>query len=292
MREIRDMHVIQIDVTNRCEHRCSNCTRMLAHHPRRYDMTPEQFERAVKSLLGFPGIVGVFGGNPTLNPHFPELCAILRRYVGDKGRRGLWSNRLNGHGPTVRETFGYFNLNVHQDATAADEIRRELPGVPVYGEEPCWHKPSLVALRDVLPAEQWADVIDMCPIQTRWSAIISPTVNGSIGAYCCEIMSAWDWVYGTDTSVAVEDGWWRRPLRDYTDRISYWCPQCGLCLDLPARRDGERKDDVSATHAGKAGKRGVLFEGSDGLADAAHEHGDSLDYTLKRSNPDQRRLQK
>ncbi len=291
MREIRDMQIIQIDVTNRCEHRCSNCTRMLAHHPRRYDMTPEQFERAVKSLIGFPCIVGVFGGNPTLNPHFAELCAILRRYVGDKDRRGLWSNRLNGHGDVIRETFGYFNLNVHGDRAAAEEIRRELPGVPVYGEEPCWHKPSMVALRDVLPETQWDAVVDACPIPNRWSAIISPCPDGKVACYPCEIMSAWEWVNGTSYGYPIENGWWRCPMEAFTRWFQEFCPQCGLCLDLPARKDSDRLDDVSQTHLAKAGKRAVLMDNlSDGLD--LTEHGDSLDYTLKRSNPDQRRLQK
>ncbi|HUX00218.1 MAG TPA: radical SAM protein [Phycisphaerae bacterium] len=289
MREIRDMHIIQIDVTNRCELRCSNCTRMLAHHPRRYDMTIEQFRRAVDSLAGFPGIIGVFGGNPTLHPDFAALCAVLANAV-PKPRRGLWASRLNGHGRVIRETFGYFNLNVHGDAKAAAEIRRELPDVPVYGESDCWHKPSMVALRDVVPdPAKWQAIIDACPIQNRWSAIISPMPCGDLGAYPCEIMSAWEWVYEASSVEDLSPRWWQFELTEWAVLFRCYCPDCGLCLDLPARRDTDRRDDVSRLHAARAGARGVPFTDTIG-PESLRERGDSLDYALCRTRPGERNL--
>ena len=289
MREIKDMHTIQIDVTNRCELRCSNCTRMLAHHPRSYSMTVEQFATAVESLAGFGGIVGVFGGNPTMHLQFADLCEILRAHV-PRPRRGIWASRLNGHGPLISETFGYLNLNVHGDAKAAAEIRRDVPEAKVFGEADCWHKPSMVALADLVEPEYWPAIIDHCPIQNRWSAIISPMPNGYLGCYPCEIMSGWDWVDGTSTGVDAEPGWWRRDLAQWQVHFGSYCHRCGLCLDLPARRDSERMDDVSKMHAAKAGRRGVLFTDTVSPDDLTREHGDSLDYTLGRSQRNERML--
>ena len=288
MREIRDSRIIQIDVTNRCENRCSNCTRMLAHHPRRYDMTPEQFERAVKSLDGYKGIVGVFGGNPTLNPHFHRLCEILRQFVPDKARRGLWCNKLNGHGPIIDMTFGYKNLNVHGDADAAAEMRRDLYRPLIHGETECWHKPSMVALRDMVEDRaRWPEIIDACPIANRWSAIISPQMDGMLAAYPCEVMSGWDWANGVSRGWPLQDGWWDWSIIDWASWFLTACPDCGLCLDLPARRDTDCLDDVSETHRERAGVRGVLYTGLVGMA----EQGDSLDYTLSRSRGRGRKLQ-
>ena len=288
MREIRDSRIIQIDITNRCENRCSNCTRMLAHHPRRYDMTPDQFERAVVSLDGFPGIVGVFGGNPTLNPHFGDFCVILCKHVPDKARRGLWCNKLNGHGRIIDMTFGYKNLNVHGDADAAAEMRRDLHRPLIHGETECWHKPSMVALRDVVEDEsRWPEIIDHCPIANRWSAIISPQTDGMLAAYPCEVMSGWDWANGVSRGWPLQDGWWDWSIIDWASWFMTACPNCGLCLDLPARRDTDCLDDVSETHRERAGVRGVPYTGLVGTA----EQGDSLDYTLSRSRGRGRKLQ-
>ena len=35
MRQIRDMSIIEIDITNVCEKRCSNCTRFCGHHKKK-----------------------------------------------------------------------------------------------------------------------------------------------------------------------------------------------------------------------------------------------------------------
>ena len=76
-------------------------------------MSPEHFEQAVRSL-GFPcrqaqghiyfGVVGLFGGNPALSPHFEAYCRILKGLV-PYAQRGLWCNHPCGKGKLMRETF-------------------------------------------------------------------------------------------------------------------------------------------------------------------------------------------
>ena len=52
---------------------CSNCTRLCGHGLPVYNMTTGQFAKALHSLKGFPGMVGMMGGEPTIHPEFAEF---------------------------------------------------------------------------------------------------------------------------------------------------------------------------------------------------------------------------
>ena len=65
--------VIQIETTNACPKRCSNCTRFVGHHKKPFMMNLETFMKAVDSLKGYPGLVGIMGGEPTIHPDFEAL---------------------------------------------------------------------------------------------------------------------------------------------------------------------------------------------------------------------------
>ena len=77
MKSPKDMRVIQIDITNACPHRCSNCTRFCGHHEKSFFMDFDTFKRAVDSMEGFVGIVGMMGGEPTLHPEFERFARYL-----------------------------------------------------------------------------------------------------------------------------------------------------------------------------------------------------------------------
>ena len=74
----KDQKVIQIDVTNACVHRCSNCTRFCGHHNKTFFMDFETFKNAVDSLEGYKGCVGMIGGEPTLHPDFERFAEYLK----------------------------------------------------------------------------------------------------------------------------------------------------------------------------------------------------------------------
>lgn len=264
--------IIQVIVTNRCDLAdCSNCTQMIPHHKERWVMPPDLFRRALESLADYPGVIGVFGGNPTVHPAFDELCAIMREVIPERRRRGLWTNRLNGRSEAIRQTFGYFNLNVHGNPEAAAEMEREVVGpllaeqpaglvahsLKVWGTRPSRHAPVLVALEDLVPdeAERWA-LIARCDINQRWSGAITLR-RGNLRAYFCEVAASFEGVYDTDTGLAVEPGWWRRPMMDYEHQVRRWCPSCGVPLRLAGHEDLDFIDDVSARHVGLtvAGRR-------------------------------------
>src|SRR5579872_1945379 len=96
MRAPSQMQIIALDVTNRCDLQCSNCTRLLAQQRRKWDMTPENFRLALQSLKGYDGIIAMIGGNPCLHPRFPELCRIFAEET-PQAQRGLWSNNVFDH---------------------------------------------------------------------------------------------------------------------------------------------------------------------------------------------------
>ncbi|HXI98771.1 MAG TPA: radical SAM protein, partial [Gemmatimonadaceae bacterium] len=110
--------IIQIEVTRICTLNCSNCTRLLPFRRDEKHMGVDVFREAVRSLADWPGVIGIFGGNPPCHPRFGDLMAILVEEIPDQRHRGLWANDLLKHGELVRDVFyphGMFNLNAHAD---------------------------------------------------------------------------------------------------------------------------------------------------------------------------------
>jgi hypothetical protein len=220
--------VIQVWVTRACDKACFGCTQgsNLAGKP--VMITLDNFEAAVQSLVGYFGVVGVFGGNPAMHPQFEELCSILASYIPFQ-QRGLWCNNPLGKGRIMRRTFNpaVSNLNVHLDHKAFMEFRRDWPECalrrdwPVGLHQDSRHSPPYVAMKDVLrtacpdcgglgddnvkhefnpclrcggtgqvydEAKAW-DLISGCDINRHWSAMIGQ-FRGQVRAWFCEIAGA------------------------------------------------------------------------------------------------------
>ena len=115
MRPLRDMDTIQIEITNACPNRCSNCTRLVGHHKSPYMMNFDYFKRALQSLIDFPKMIGVMGGEPLLHPEFSLICAYIRDNL-PRNRVGLWTSLPSGY-EHLREdicsTFGHIFINDH-----------------------------------------------------------------------------------------------------------------------------------------------------------------------------------
>lgn len=257
--------VMQIWITRACDKSCFGCTQgsNLAGKPR--FMPPELFEKAVQSLTGgingeppYFGTIGVFGGNPCMHPDFPQICEILAKYI-PFAQRGLWSNKLLGHGAVARKTFNpqRSNLNVHLDQEAWDEFKRDWPEARPFGlDQDSRHSPPYVALQDVVasPAARWR-LISGCDINREWSALVG-LWRGELRGWFCEIAAAQamlhqdedDW---PDLGVPIEPGWWNRPLADFGDQVEFYCHRCGIPLrgygELAMAENGQ--EQASPTHA-------------------------------------------
>lgn len=252
--------VLQIHVTRACDKACFGCTQGSNLGGRPAMMTPDECADALRSLEGYFGVVGMFGGNPALHPDIEVLCALYEAFVPFE-QRGLWCNHPKGHGALFRRTFNpaVSNLNVHQDREAYDEFARDWPEcVPhLKGlDTDSRHTPPFVAMRDVMPdeAERWRLIAD-CDINKHWSAMLCTVPGRGLRAYFCEIAAAQAMLHAgdpawPDTGLPATPGWWRQPMAAFADQVRLHCHACGI----PLRRFGQlanggEHEEVSALHA-------------------------------------------
>ena len=263
MKSPQDMQFIQIDITNACNLRCSNCTRFCGNHKKPFLMDIETFRKAVDSLKDFDGVTGIIGGEPTLHPDFENFALYMQsvhgkqkdimcfpekdfiykmqerefsaeriienkdgsRYMKKRGA-GLWSNMSAGyrrHYEVIQDTFGVQFLNDHLN--------------------PSYHQPGLFSRKVLgISDEEWIRLRDNCWMQNSWSATITPK-----GAFFCEVAGALDMLFNGPGGWKIEPGWWKRQPEDFKDQL-HWCELCGFALKNIFSRDAkEEVDDVSPT---------------------------------------------
>jgi hypothetical protein len=201
---------IQILVTQMCDKACMGCTQGSNLAGPKWFMTPDQFRLACKSLKGYFGVVGMFGGNPAISPHFIEYCRIMREEI-PQPQRGLWCNNpiTLANAKAMKETFNpaHSNLNVHMDHKAYALFKEGWPGSMPFGlDRDSRHSPPWVAMKDLdaLPVfdknhrliaementeENRLSLIADCDINQKWSASIG-VFRGELRAWFCEIAMA------------------------------------------------------------------------------------------------------
>lgn len=252
MKSPRDQKIIQIDITNACPHRCSNCTRFCGHHRKPFMMDFPTFHKAVASLEDYPGMVGIMGGEPTLHPRFERFVRHARRRLkvhpdptaatvpidnlaeyrqlelsNPRQRLGLWTSLGPGyyrHYELIQETFRYQCINDHRHS----------------GQ----HQALLISRKDLnIPDAQWFPLRDACWIQNRWSAAITPK-----GAFFCEVAAALDMLFNGPGGWSIEPGWWKRTPDQFGAQLQ-WCELCSAPLHVPFRMATDEIDDISPTLA-------------------------------------------
>lgn len=232
---------IQIEVTNACPRRCSNCTRFVPHHEKPFFVEPAAFAEAVYALSEFPSegephpdnpnggtkLVGMMGGEPLLHPKFAQLCGLMREILPEKRNRAIFTGldiAKHKYAELIRETFGYIQINLHSSEVV--------------------HQPLLVAVQDIEPNEDkmWA-LIDDCWVQRLWSSSITPK-----GFFFCEVAGALDLLFDGPGGLPATPGCWQHDLAEYREQSERWCPRCGACLHVPGRRDADCVDDISRSN--------------------------------------------
>jgi hypothetical protein len=201
-------------------------------------MDLDTVKRAVKSLDGFPGNIGLMGGEPTLHPQFVDICRIFQELIPRKGKRSLFTNgfgwkRYEG---IIRETFDVKNI-VYNEHSASDI------------EE---HQPLLIAAKDILDDEalMWG-LIDKCWVNQRWSASITPK-----GCFFCEVAAAQDYLFNGPGGYPIESGWWNKTQEQYRDQAERYCVNCSAAIPMPRYSAHGKKDLVSKSIAEKLKKSG------------------------------------
>lgn len=223
--------LIQIEVTNACHLRCANCTRFIGQHSRPYYMDLATVVKAIESLEGYKGGIGLMGGEPTLHPKFPEICKIYQKMIPERHRRGLWTAgyKWNEYKKIIYETFDedLITYNDHSDP-----------------DEGC-HQPLLVAIEEVVEDKElmWK-LINNCWVQLRWSASITPK-----GAFFCEVAAARDHMFEGPGGWPIEKGWWKKTPEEFQDQVRRYCPRCSACLPMPIPNNHDWRDTVSKGNA-------------------------------------------
>lgn len=246
MKPISKVWLIQIEITNACHFSCSNCTRFVGHYQKPFFMDLATVEKALDSLEGYRGGVGIMGGEPTMHPDFPAICELMRKKVPRK-RRWLWTSgyKWKEYERIIQETFGsrvYYN-----DHTGDGQA----------------HQPILIAIDDVVEDKDYMwRLIDRCWIQDRWSASITPK-----GGFFCEVAAARDMVFQGNGGYPLEKGWWRKTPEQFADQVRAHCPGCSGALPMPRISNRLNKDVVSrsnyerlrAIHSPRFQQKGVEF---------------------------------
>jgi len=275
MRGPRNMHIICVDVTNKCDLACSNCTRLLENQDHFWDMTLDNFRLAIRSLKDFHGIIAMLGGNPCMHKNFEELCRIFVEEIPNKFQRGLWTNNFFKHEDLCLETFGTFNLNPHGEARAEKKLN-------LFGEKALaagnlvWsyrgnshHAPILTAVKDLFPESEMWNRIENCDINKEWSASIVQN-KGELRAYFCEVAASFDLAVGGDSGHLVTEGWWKKHITEFSDQVKKFCPGCGVPAKQKAHIDSAETDTYTGSNADLAlksqknkGRKIVLLDVND-----------------------------
>lgn len=257
MRQIRDMSIMEIDITNACEHRCSNCTRFCGHHKKPFFMDFETFKRAVDSLEGFEGLISTIGGEPLLHPEYNRFSEYLRAVRGEhipmndgrckaivkdylafaKAQRWFEGAMNRGQGYLLFTSMpgNYYNCYESVEDTVTDLWLND-------HTNPSFHQPILVSRKDLgISDEEFEILRDNCWLQNFWSASITPK-----GAFFCEIAGTLDMLFNGPGGKKIEPGWWNLDISEFKDQF-HWCDICGMALSTYSRNANEELDDASPT---------------------------------------------
>jgi hypothetical protein len=284
-------------------------------------MTPDQFETCIRVARDFAyesppdaqgrlpaKVVGIFGGEPLMSPHFPAYVELACQFIPDAERRGLWTSfdwtryqhtQWGKAAPLVHKLLGnpeqgYLNWNMHEP------------------EQRCEHHPVLVAISDVVRDERRRmELINECWLNRDWSAAYALDHNNEPKFYFCEVASSFDRVMRLGIGLAVEKGVWDhdlwfspddqgilRPRGMYASQILAACTRCGQPLPQKrGRRDREWKDDVSpsnvralaAVHSPMVARGDYVLFGEDSIARydevEAREGYEPMKYIKERPRP-------
>jgi hypothetical protein len=227
MRSPADMSCIQIEITNKCTHRCNSCTRFVGHHCNTFFMDLEQIEQAIDSLKGFDGTVGIMGGEPTLHPQFPRILDLLRAKV-PKEKRQLWTSgyKWDEYYDDIHRTFLPENISYNDHSEDLD-VR---------------HQPLLIAINEVVEDDELMfQLISNCWVQNRWSASINTN-----GAFMCEVAGAMSYLFPWNFGIDVTPRWWKITPDDelFKEQVMTYCLNCSGCLPVPFRLLDEKGPDL------------------------------------------------
>jgi hypothetical protein len=229
MRPLADAWSILIEITNACRLRCAHCTAGVPHVRRPYFMTLEYLERALQSLEGWKKGVGCFGGEPTLHPEFPEVCALFARHF-PRRQLVMWTcggPQYEKHKALIDRTFATVAYNDHEASG--------------------FHQPLMIANEEVVPdPEERRRLIENCWVPRHWSPLITHR-----GAFFCEVAATFDNLFAGPGGHALEKGWWKKDFSAFRYQQEHNCRFCSIPLPVEPLPDTLDADCVSPGNAAR-----------------------------------------
>ena len=258
MKSPRHMRIIEIDITNACDKRCSNCTRLCGHQKKPFFMDFDTFKRAVDSLDGYQGIRSIMGGEPTLHPEFERFIRYLGSKFPERKNPFIYPQK-----DFIRQVHRVELDNFEMIDDGVERIDIVGPGMfsnmgasykkhyevitdilPFQGLNdhlnPIYHQTALITRKEFgIPDEEWIPMRDACWLQNEWSAGITPK-----GCFFCEVAGVLDMLLDGPGGWPIEQGWWKRTPDQFGDQL-HWCELCGFALQTFTRDSAEEVDDMS-----------------------------------------------
>lgn len=258
MKSPRHMRIIEIDITNACDKRCSNCTRLCGHQKKPFFMDFETFKRAVDSLDGYQGIRSIMGGEPTLHPEFERFIKYLGSKFPERENPFVYPQKdfIKQVHRVELENFEMINDGVERIDIVGPGMFSNMGAsykkhyevitdiLPFQGLNdhlnPVYHQSALITRKELgIPDNEWIKMRDNCWIQNEWSAGITPK-----GAFFCEIAGVLDMLLDGPGGWEIEPGWWKRTPDEFGDQL-HWCELCGFACHTFTRDSAEEIDDIS-----------------------------------------------
>jgi len=176
-------------------------------------------EKAIDSLEGFGGNIGMMGGEPTLHPNFEELCKIYQKKIPDRRKREFWTSGFQWikYKDIILDTFDKDRIAYNEHSTPGGK-----------------HTPLLVSIDEVVEDKKlmW-EMIDNCWIQSQWSASITPK-----GGFFCEVAASLDYLFDGPGGYELKKGWWDIEPNQFQDQVKRYCVDCSGALPLKEESDG------------------------------------------------------
>jgi hypothetical protein len=222
-----DAWSILIEVTNACRLRCAHCTAGVPHVRKPYFMALDHLEHALQSLEGWKKGVGCFGGEPTLHPQFPDVCALFAKYF-PRRQLAMWTcggPQYETHRQLIDETFAILAYNDHHSAG--------------------FHQPLMIANEEVVPdPDERRRLIENCWVPHHWSPLITHR-----GAFFCEVAATFDNLFDGPGGHPLVKGWWKKDFSAFAYQREHNCRFCSLPLPVEPLPDTLRADSVSPGNA-------------------------------------------
>ena len=225
----------------------------------------ETFKRAIDSLEGFEGTIGIMGGEPTLHPEFERFVTYLGKHLPEeKQKQDNPFIRPQKDFMSAMHDHEWENFSIRDDCGKAmgiingaglwsamgknykknyeliqDVFRRQVLNDH---NNTMLHQPILISRKDLgIDDETWLKLRENCWVNQMWSASITPK-----GCFFCEIAAAMDMLFDGPGGWPIEKGWWKREGKELEEQ-THWCEYCGIPLMTFTRDANEEVDDVSPT---------------------------------------------